>query len=120
MKAKAVALLMAGIMLAFFAGLTVAEENKDEKNKGADKIQLFGGKKGNIPFPHHKHQESLKDCNICHADFPQKAGSIEKLKAEGKLEKKQIMNKHCTACHKKMKREEKKTGPTTCSKCHQK
>lgn len=114
MKIKIILLAIVGI--AVLAMISVAQE----QNKGADKMELFGGDKGNVPFPHHKHQEVLKDCNICHADFPQAAGSIEKLKAEGKLQKKQIMNKQCTACHKDKQKAGEKTGPLTCTQCHQK
>ena len=78
-------------------------------NKGAEQI---------VPFPHRVHLEILPDCAVCHELFPQETGSIEKLKASGDLKKKQIMNKHCTKCHKKMKKEGQKTGPTTCKSCH--
>ncbi len=118
MKAKALVLIIAGMVM--LAGMSVADQPTKKQNKGAEKIELFGGKKGKIPFPHHTHQDVLKDCNICHADFPQKAGSIEALKAEGKLKKKQVMNKQCIKCHKKKKRAKERTGPTSCSKCHQK
>jgi cytochrome c2 len=50
--------------------------------------------------------------------FPQEAGAIAALKASGELAKKQVMNKHCTKCHKQMKNEGQKTGPTTCKACH--
>jgi hypothetical protein len=87
-------------------------------NKGAEQIELQGGKSGPVPFPHLVHQDALADCNVCHELFPQEIGAIDKLKASGELQKKQIMNKHCTKCHKKMKKEGQKTGPTTCKSCH--
>jgi hypothetical protein len=87
-------------------------------NKGADQIELYGGKSGPVPFPHLAHQDVVPDCKVCHELFPQEIGAIEKLKASGALQKKQIMNKHCTKCHKKMKKEGQKTGPTTCKTCH--
>jgi len=65
-KSKIILLVIIGMAAAV---ISVAQE----QNKGADKMELFGGEKGNVPFPHHKHQEVLKDCNICHADFPQKS-----------------------------------------------
>ncbi len=113
MKLKAILLVIVGMMLV--VAISVAEQNK-----GAKEMQLFGAKKGNISFPHHKHQETLTDCKVCHDAFPQTAGSIEKLKAEGKLKKKQVMNTQCVKCHKGKKRAGEKTGPTSCSKCHQK
>ena len=89
-----------------------------EQNKGASDIELAGGKRGNVPFPHHLHQEKLGDCQICHSVFEQKSGSIEELKTQGKLKKKYVMNKLCTKCHKEKKRAGEKSGPTTCKRCH--
>jgi hypothetical protein len=89
-------------------------------DKGAAEIVLEGGTSGSVAFPHHRHQEKLTDCNICHAAFPQKAGSIEDLKAQGKLAKKQIMNEQCTKCHREKKQAGEKAGPTTCTTCHAK
>ena len=87
-------------------------------NIGKEEINLDGGKKGNIDFPHRIHQDILGDCNICHAIFPQKAGIIKELKAEKKLKKQQVMNKTCLKCHRSMKKAGKETGPTNCSACH--
>ncbi len=88
------------------------------ENQGAAKISLDGGSRGLVPFPHHKHQNVLKDCQACHTLFPQEQGGIKRLKEEGKLVKKQVMNKHCIKCHKATKQTGAKSGPTTCSKCH--
>jgi hypothetical protein len=88
------------------------------QNPGAAEIILEGGTSGNVTFPHQRHQQKLTDCNICHSAFPQKAGAIEELKAQGKLAKKQIMNEQCTKCHKEKQRAGEKTGPTTCTTCH--
>jgi hypothetical protein len=88
------------------------------QNKGAENIVLKGGQRGNVPFPHRQHQERIKDCQVCHTVFPQQAGSIEALKAEGKLKKKTVMNTLCTKCHKQKKKAGQKSGPTTCKKCH--
>ena len=98
-------------------GLSAAFSEGDQ-DKGPADIELEGGTRGRVPFPHHRHQESLGDCNICHSVFPQKSGSIEELKAQGKLEKKYVMNKLCTKCHKDMKIAGRNSGPITCSKCH--
>lgn len=86
-------------------------------NKGAEKILIQGGASGNIDFPHHKHQNTLTDCNICHAQFPQNSGAIDGLKKAGKLEKKIVMNA-CLKCHRSMQKEGKKSGPTSCKQCH--
>jgi hypothetical protein len=89
-----------------------------EQDKGASKIELNGGKRGDVSFPHHLHQEKLGDCQICHSIFEQKSGSIQALKSQGKIKKKYVMNKLCTKCHKEKKRAGEKSGPTTCTKCH--
>jgi nitrate reductase cytochrome c-type subunit len=87
-------------------------------NHGKEEINIDGGKKGNIDFPHRIHQDILGDCNICHAVFPQKPGIIKELKAQKKLKKRQVMTKICLNCHKSMKKAGKETGPTNCSQCH--
>ena len=87
-------------------------------NNGAENIQIYGGSKGSVPFPHHDHQDRLTDCNTCHAVFPQEADGIKKMKIAGQLKPKQVMNKQCVKCHKGQKKAGNPTGPTTCSKCH--
>jgi cytochrome c-type protein NrfB len=90
------------------------------QNKGASNMVLQGGKLGNVPFSHHLHQNAIRDCNICHNLFPQAAGSTEKLKAEGKLKKKEVMDQ-CVECHKKEATTNgNKALPTKCSECHKK
>lgn len=88
------------------------------QNMGPKEIKLVGGSRGEIRFPHSSHQAKLGDCKVCHNLFPQSIGGIAKLKAEGKLKPKQIMNKHCIKCHKAEKRAGNPSGPTTCAKCH--
>jgi hypothetical protein len=107
--------LMALGLLALTAGGWASDP---AQNKGAADMILEGGTSGKVAFPHHRHQQALGDCNICHAAFPQKAGAIEDLKAQGKLARKQIMNEQCTQCHKEKKRDGVKAGPTTCTACH--
>ena len=87
---------------------------------GAAEMVLEGGSAGKVPFPHRRHQESLQeDCQVCHDMFPQQRGSIEALKAEDKLESKQVMNRLCTGCHRDYRRQGAKTGPISCSQCHE-
>ncbi len=88
------------------------------QNGGAERIALKGGNRGVVPFPHHRHQNALQDCNICHSLFPQEPGGIERLKAEGKLVKQQVMKKLCIRCHRTSKRQGSRGGPITCAKCH--
>ena len=113
LKLIAVLLLIAGIMSGVWLGVSSANENK-----GPEKIELDGGSRGNVPFPHRQHQENLGDCKICHSVFPQKAGIIKELKSEGKLKEKYVMNKLCTKCHKERNKTGQKSGPTTCKQCH--
>ncbi len=88
------------------------------ENQGAAEIKIDGGKRGIVHFPHHAHQTRLKDCNICHAVFPQEPQSLNKLKQTGQLKPKQVMNKQCVKCHRAEKKAGNPSGPTTCSKCH--
>ncbi len=115
LKLLVVSLLVAALIAGFSVALTMANQNK-----GAAKIAINAGKKGNVPFPHRQHQDRLGDCKICHSVFPQKSGSIAELKAAGKLKKKYVMNKLCTKCHKEKKRAGQKSGPTKCTTCHTK
>lgn len=105
-------LLVGGFSAGFGAVLAQSQ------NTGAAEIVLDGGTSGNVAFPHQRHQAKLVDCTTCHSVFPQKAGGIEELKAQGKLAKKQIMNELCIKCHKEKKQAGEKAGPTTCTTCH--
>ena len=109
------------VILSIFIMVGIAWSSKliaAEQDQGPGDILLYGGNKGEVPFPHRVHQDSLGDCKACHDVFPQKKGSIEALKAEGKLKKKHVMNKLCTKCHREKKKAGEKSGPTTCTKCH--
>ena len=70
----------------------------------ADTITLTASN-GNVTFNHKKHQETLKDCKICHEKGP---GKIEGFG-------KDMAHKQCKGCH-----ETKKAGPTKCAECHKK
>ena len=111
MTTRTVGFLIA-IIVVCSTGIIAAEK------RGPENMILHGGKRGRVPFPHARHQTTLKDCMICHASFPQEPGSIQKLKADGKLKKKQVM-KQCTQCHRKTSKAGQKAGPTRCSTCHQ-
>lgn len=103
--------LIAGLLL--FASPAIAGQNK-----GGENFDIDGGSRGKVPFPHWKHQDTLKDCNACHTMFPQQAGAIQSLQAQEKLKSKQVMNKLCIACHRTEKRGGKPHGPTRCGDCH--
>lgn len=116
MSKKWMVLLVIGAAL--LANIAIAAENKAEEKPGAPEIVINGASKGNIPFTHAKHQKGLTDCNACHDLYPKEPGAIVKLKGEGKLEAKQVMNKQCIKCHRDYKTEGKEAGPTSCSECH--
>ncbi len=96
------------------AGKVLAEENK-----GAASIVLNGGSLGSITFPHGLHQGVLVNCKPCHELFAKEPKIIDKMKAEGKLKKQQVMNM-CKKCHKDLAAKGEKAGPTACTDCHKK
>jgi hypothetical protein len=98
----------------------IAGQSVAEINKGAKEMVISDEKQGNVNFPHHQHQEALKDCMLCHDLYPQQPGSILGLKQKGTLAPKQVMNKQCVKCHKAKKEAGEKSGPVTCSQCHTK
>lgn len=99
------------------ACIAVAAENKSEENMGAKDI-VIAASKGNVPFSHAGHQKVVTDCNACHGLYSKEPGVIVRMKAEGRLEAKQVMNKQCIKCHRDDKNQGKETGPTSCSDCH--
>jgi cytochrome c2 len=106
-------ILFIAVAMVWATGLSIAETGK-----GAKEIVIPAGNQGNVKFPHQLHQDSLKDCMLCHDLFPQQAGAIPDLKQKGTLAQKQIMNKQCLKCHKAKKDAGEKTGPMVCKDCH--
>lgn len=86
--------IVAAALVVFSAGAVLA----------ADVITMQA-KNGNVTFNHKKHQESLKDCKVCHE------------KGAGKIEGfgKDWAHKSCKGCH-----ADKGAGPTKCADCHKK
>lgn len=111
MKINIVMAIMLAIVM--MAVVSVAQDTK-----GAASLTITVKEKGDVKFPHAKHQEALKDCKVCHEAFPQKAGAINASKADGTLKKKQVMNTQCIKCHNEKKNAGMKSGPLTCSTCH--
>ena len=68
----------------------------------ADIIEL-PSESGKVIFTHKKHQEAIKDCEVCHKTGP---GSIKK---SGQFRP----HKLCIGCH-----EKNKSGPVDCVGCH--
>ncbi|CAB1059330.1 hypothetical protein D1BOALGB6SA_4092 [Olavius sp. associated proteobacterium Delta 1] len=115
MHVKFLLILISMVVLMVASSLVVSLATE---NQGAENIELAGGKRGKVPFPHRQHQKNLADCQICHSVFPQEPGAVQRLKAQGALKKKYVMNKLCTKCHKAKKKAGQPSGPTTCTKCH--
>ncbi len=90
------------------------------KIQGREEISLYGGRSGNILFPHHLHQKVVTDCQTCHINFAQREGALEAAKTSKALKKKQVMNKTCLKCHRALKKSGEKSGPTSCKQCHTK
>lgn len=112
MKSKIILTILTLIFISLFVAAS-------EQALSPENMVLEGGRTGNVFFPHHIHQNALGECNYCHNLFPKASNSIKKLKAEGKLKKKEVMN-NCKNCHKQKVENNEKTGPTSCKACHQK
>jgi hypothetical protein len=108
------------LMIVLVTGLALVTPVSDSaENKGTENITLQGGRLGNVTLGHHKHQNALGDCNVCHSQFSQASGSVEKLKGQGYLRNQEVM-KNCQACHRARATKGEKAGPTACSGCHKK
>ncbi|MBR9985593.1 MAG: cytochrome c3 family protein [Desulfosarcina sp.] len=104
------------LVTALVVGLCLAAAHA--ANQGPDRIDIFGGQSGNVPFPHAQHQDRIKECNVCHSVFPQETAAIEKMKEAGMLKPKKVMNLQCIKCHKEDRKMGKPHGPVTCKTCH--
>lgn len=105
-------ILLCLVLFIISTALVIAQE------QGEKQILIHGGKQGNISFPHHAHQSTIKDCMVCHTDFPQEPGALQASKKAGLLKNKQVMNETCLKCHKDRKKEGQTSGPVKCSGCH--
>ena len=131
-RGRVVLALVVGIAVVAAVTLAYAATKMPEKPVVIESKAVFKThKKGPVTFPHAKHKEFK--CTQCHhvykdgknvfkeGDEVQKCESCHKLKSEGKKVKLELAyHKLCQTCHKKLKKEKKKTGPTTCAKCHAK
>ncbi len=96
---------------------------KPENKIAIGHTDIFGKlERPQVIFNHSKHEEAFKKegCNTCH---PEKDGQLifDFPKKAGKKDKTSVMNAYhdeCIDCHKKMSREDKKTGPVNCGDCH--
>ena len=63
MKVKLVLTLISMVVL--IVGSSIAVSLAIE-NQGAEEIELDGGKRGKVPFPHRQHQQNLGDEQALH------------------------------------------------------
>ncbi len=87
-----------------------------EEEKGAESVTL-SSRQGSVVFPHGRHQKIFVDCRPCHELFQKTPQVIAKMQAEGKLEKKAVMDM-CKKCHEARLAKGEKAGPTACKDCH--
>lgn len=92
-----------------------------ETEKGSENIIIPAGKKAPVPFPHWQHQEVESiTCQACHELFPMETNSISRLKDEGTLKARKVMNSLCISCHRETSAAGKPSGPRSCKICHAK
>ena len=108
---------LAMAVVAFGAPAAPADDIKIVKAKGAEKKPV-------VTFSHAKHAVVVPDCKTCHhtleGDGPvKKCSECHQAKKDGKkLDSKNAAHKTCRGCHRAMKKDGKKTGPTPCKGCH--
>jgi alpha-D-ribose 1-methylphosphonate 5-triphosphate diphosphatase PhnM len=139
----AVAVLMCSVAL---LGLSGAAEQKVPDKITIESTLWKDHTKSPVDFNHKKHQEDykikceechhvykdgkniwkkgdeVKKCQECHNE-PTIKGEKKLPKAQQKLNLKLAFHDNCTACHKKLKKKDRKKYakiPTTCVKCHPK
>ena len=107
------------IILALIAVVIPVSAVIGSEEEPADSMVLEGGGLGNITFPHGLHQGINVDCRPCHEMFSKKAQSIDTMKGDGTLKKKDVMNM-CKGCHEELTAKGEKAGPVKCNGCHKK
>ena len=97
---------------------------KPENKIAIAHTEIFGKlERPQVIFNHGKHTEALKKegCDACHSvdewnqlnfDFPKKVVKKDKTSVI------KAYHDECIECHKKMSRENKKSGPVNCGDCH--
>ncbi len=129
-KGRVVITLVLGVavLAAFTLAYAKAKVKAPDKPLTIDTKDVYAKKKKTpVVFAHTKHKaqkcqkchhtwkegEKVKNCGECHKDKKDK-------KDKKKLGLKKAFHDQCIKCHKALKKEKKKTGPTGCVKCHPK
>ncbi len=66
-----------------------------------------------------KEGQAVKKCEACHKD-PKKPKGKDLTKEQKIASHYWAIHANCVGCHKELKKAEKPTGPTSCTKCHPK
>jgi len=67
-----------------------------------------------------KEGDEVKKCDACHSEPKRPKGDKTKMSKDEKIKKYHYSAIHanCRDCHKELKKQNKPTGPLTCTKCH--
>lgn len=131
-RGRLILTLVVGIAAAAAFTIAYAKTEAPETDIKIESKEVFKTpKKGPVTFSHSKHKEL--ECTQCHHEYKdgknvwqkgqevKKCESCHELESEGKKVKlEKAYHDTCVECHKKLKKEKKKTGPTSCTKCHAK
>ncbi len=124
MRRLVAVLLGAVLLMGAIAIVTAAEVNKGAATYTIDKCKE---RKSAVTFHHYQHQNIQGvTCKTCHHKMvegktPRACFECHQCKKQGKIPSARMaFHKNCRGCHRTMKKEGKKTGPTTCSGCHPK
>ena len=132
MRRTAIILL---VMMGFFVSLTaIHRTNAQEEEITLESTDVFVKKQRPVvTFNHETHYDAYPDCIECHHIYEYSNGEKEnvwegdeqscsechKLKKEDKkMPLMKAFHENCTGCHRKLAKENEKTGPITCGECH--
>jgi len=124
--------LVVGLALLAAFTLSYAANKVPDKDLVIHTTDVFKTtKQSPVTFSHAKHKDAK--CISCHHEYKdgknvwqegqevKKCGVCHKLEAQDKVVKlEKAYHDNCVGCHKKLKAEKKKGGPTACTKCHPK
>ncbi|HVP80841.1 MAG TPA: cytochrome c3 family protein [Thermodesulfobacteriota bacterium] len=127
---KAMLITVAAVLISTWAPSLYAQPDKVI----LDLSNIPGGKtRPAVTFPHNRHVEAGPSCKDCHHLFKDgknvlDEGTLEEGKEgircsachgpKSRLNLEQAFHNQCIGCHRKLWKENKKTGPRFCGKCH--